>query len=74
MRTYKDPDLNKLYQALLGKTPQWLSDHKIWGSTLHSFKHGYEGRPKPYYIVRGTGAYVCYMAGRDSRQLENKRR
>lgn len=72
MRTYKDRHLNRLYQQLLGKTPDWLREHKIWGAILHNFEKGYNGTKQPYYLSRGSEAYIAYMAGKDTRSRMHK--
>jgi len=67
MRHYKDKMLDKQYRLLLGKTPEYLIEHKVFGSLLHAFKTGYEGKPEPHYIPRNCCAHAAYMAGRDSK-------
>lgn len=74
MRHYKDKMLDKQYQNLLGKTPEYLIEHKVFGSLYHAFKTGYEGKPKPHYISRNTFTYVAYMAGKDSRYAKKSTR
>jgi len=69
MRHYKDKMLNQQYQNLLGKTPEYLIEHKVFGALHYCFKTGYDGKPEPHYIVRNTFAHVAYMAGRDTRAV-----
>ena len=64
MPRYKDPRLERIYQGLLGKTPDKLLKMKIFGSIHAAFKRGYEQLSLPRYIPRGTPAHVAYMAGK----------
>ena len=67
MRHYKDRMLDKQYQNLFGKTPEYLIEHKVFGTLHYLFKTGYEGKPEPHYVSRNTFAHVAYMAGKDSK-------
>ncbi len=66
MRTYKDKMMNQQYQNLLGLTPEYLIEHKVFGALLFSFRIGYEGKPEPHFIVRNSLAHAAYMAGKDT--------
>ncbi|KKK87309.1 hypothetical protein LCGC14_2754560, partial [marine sediment metagenome] len=63
---FKDKEMDRIYQGLLGKTPEKLIEMKIFGSIHALFKMGYEGKPLPYYCPRGTAAYAAYVAGKES--------
>ena len=58
--------LDEQYQKLLGKTPEYLIEHKVFGALHFCFKAGYDGKPEPRYIVRNSLAHAAYMAGKDS--------
>jgi len=59
--------LNDVYRGLLGKTPAYLSEHKIFGTLLSAFTKGYSGQAEPYYLPMNSAGHVAYMAGKDTR-------
>lgn len=63
---FKDKGMDRIYQGLVGKTPDQLLDMKIFGSIHALFEMGYEGKPLPRYCPRGTAAYAAYVAGKES--------
>ena len=69
MARFKDKKLNKLYQHLVGKTPDELLEMKIFGTIYGSFKRGYEKLPQPSYMSRGTPSYAAYVAGKETKDI-----
>lgn len=67
MARFKDKTMDKIYQGLVGKTPEELYEMKIFGSIHWSFKRGYERLPRPVYMGRNTAAYAAYIAGKETK-------
>ena len=63
---FKDKQMDKIYQYLLGMTPQQVCDRGIWGSILAAFTMGYEKHPQPCYMPRNCAAYAAYIAGKET--------
>ena len=63
---FKDKGMDRIYQGLVGKTPQMLWDMKIFGSVHDAFERGYERLPIPRYIPRNCAAYAAYVAGKET--------
>lgn len=66
-RVYNNPEQQRVYETLrkLG-TPQVVSDAGIWGSVLAAFRNGFNGVPRPAYLVRGTLVWAAFYAGKDA--------
>ena len=59
MPRFKNKGMDKIYQGLVGKTPEKLYEMKIFGSVHDMFKRGYDQLPAPCYLTRNSAAYVA---------------
>ena len=69
---FKDKKLDKVYQGLIGKTPDELTKLSISGVFGAAFRCGYRGIPKPDYVLRTSAAYAAYVAGKETRKMKIK--
>lgn len=65
---FKDKKMDRIYQGLVGKTPNMLLDMKIFGSIHFAFERGYEKLSLPRYIPRNSAGYAAYVAGKETKR------
>ena len=68
MARFKDKTMDRIYQGLLGKTPDQLLEMKIFGSAHAAFKRGYDQLCVPCYMPRNCAAYAAYVAGKETKK------